>query len=133
MLPMDAADSGARRLPPAARRSQYSAHFFLVHLELHIMHCTMSEPPQAQSHMSEQSNICMKDVRAAWIIVSVCNYKEARARGSSKRKYGVRKGTVERRTWFSHASHDSMPATASVASAAGADETAMKRRARPMK
>ena len=82
MLPMDAADSGARRLPPAARRSQYSAHFFLVHLELHIMHCTMSEPPQAQSHMSEQSNICMKDVRAAWIIVSVCNYKEARARGS---------------------------------------------------
>ena len=57
MLPMVAADSGARRLPPAASFSQYSAHFFLVHFELHIIHCTMSEPPQAQSHMSEQSNI----------------------------------------------------------------------------
>ena len=59
--------------------------------------------------------------------------KHGREGAGGKRKHGVRKGTVERRTWFSHESHDSMPATASVASAAGADETAMKRRARPMK
>ena len=39
-----------RFAPPSASLAQYAMHFFLVHLELHIMQPTMSAPPHAQSH-----------------------------------------------------------------------------------
>ena len=99
----------------AILRAFFLGAFRVAHHALH----NVGAAPGAVAHVRAVKHL-HGGVWAAWVlVVSVCDYKGAQAQGSrGQRKQEVRKGTYGRRTWFSHASHDSMPSADSVASAA---------------